>query len=321
MAFNLKGALLGGALAGPVGSVLGGAKDAVGGLLGGGTKTATTTQASSSAPWEEQQPYLKTLFQKAQQNLNSGGPQYFGGNQVAGLTPDTLQGQNYIRDFAKNTAPQLQAQSSDALSGILNAPNLDNNQYFQAATRSAIDPVVRAFNEDVLPQIRRSAVATGSYGDSRMGVAEGIAADRLQQNLLNMTSGMAMNAYSQGQDNQIKGLAIAPQVMQTGVLPGQLLDSVGQQDRTFQQALIDAEMNKWNFQQNAPANNLATYQNLITGNYGGTATGTATTPLSKTNPLMGALGGAAQGAAVGSALGGPGIGTGIGALIGLFGSR
>lgn len=318
MGFNLKDAIIGGVAAGPLGLV-NGAKD----LLGGKTKEQTTSTASTTSPWGPQQPYLEKLFSRADSLYKSGGPQFFQGNQVAGLSPDTVEAQNYLRGLTKGPLQQSADAGMGALLAGYNAPNLDKNPYFSGAVDAAINPVVRAFNEDVLPQIRRSAVATGSYGDSRMGVVEGIATDRLQQNLLDMTSRMSLNAYDSGMENSMRALALAPQTTQMVMAPGQILDSIGNQNRAFQQALIDAEMAKWNFTQNAPTNNLVNYQNLITGNYGGTSTGTSTAPVARTNPLMGGLGGAAQGAVIGSVVPGigTGIGAGIGALLGLFGSQ
>lgn len=289
---------------------------------GGGTKTATTTSSSSSAPWEVQQPYLQQLFAGAQKQFEGPGPQFYSGPMTAAPTADTTAGQDYIRRFATTQAPAVVGQSSDALSAMLNAYNVGNNPHVNSAIQAAINPVVRSFNESVVPVIRQNAIASGGYGDSRMGVAEGIASDRLQQNLLDTTAKMSLGAYNTGLQATGQGLSLAPTVMQTGAAPGVMLDTVGQAERAYQQALINDAMSKWNFEQTQPLTKLADYQALITGNFGGTTTGTSTAPLAQKNPLMGALGGAASGAAVGSIFPGYGtvIGAGVGGLIGLLGS-
>lgn len=289
--------------------------------MNGGTRQQASESTTTSEPWKEQQPYLKGLFSEAQRQYESGSPEFFGGPQTAEQSAATLAGQQYVKGFADTAGRQIAQGATGAFNTGINAANLEANPYFDAAAEAAIRPVVRQFNESVLPGIRQNAIASGGYGDSRMGVAEGVASDRLQQNILDTTSRMALDAYGKGLDTQTKTLALAPTTMQTGAQPGAMMDIVGQSEQAYQQQLINDAINKWNFEQTLPANKLATLQSLITGNYGGTTTGQALQDVSRTNPLMGALGGGAAGASIGTALGGPGIGTGIGALIGLLGSQ
>lgn len=287
--------------------------------MGGKTQQQASAQTTTSEPWKEQQPYLKSLFAEAEKQYQSDTPQFFQGQQTAAQAPSTVQGQEYVKGFANTAAQDIAQNSTRAFNTASNAADLNSNPYFSNAADAAIRPVVRQFNESVLPQIRQNAIASGGYGDSRMGVGEGIASDRLQQNILDTTSKMALGAYQSGMDTQTKALALAPTALQTGAQPGVMMDTVGQAERGYQQQLINDAINKWNYEQTLPGNKLATLQALITGNYGGTTTGTALQDVAKTNRLMSGLGGAAAGASVGTALGGPGIGTGIGALIGLFG--
>ncbi|XAI96483.1 hypothetical protein [Microcystis phage Mel-JY34] len=287
----------------------------------GGTKQQASETTTTTEPWKEQQPYLKSLFAEAEKQYKSSEPQFFQGQQTADQSAATLAGQQYVKGFADTSARQIAQGATGAFNSAINAPDLSANPYFDAAAEAAIRPVVRQFNESVLPGIRQTAIASGGYGDSRMGVAEGIASDRLQQNVLDTTSRMALDAYGKGLDTQTRALALAPTAMQTGLQPGVMMDTVGQSEQAYQQQLINDAINKWNFEQTLPANKLATLQSLITGNYGGTTTGQALQDVSRTNPLMSGLGGAAAGASIGTALGGPGIGTGVGALIGILGAR
>jgi len=289
--------------------------------MNGGTKQQASETTTTSEPWKEQQPYLKDLFAEAEKQYKSDSPQFFQGQQTANQSASTLQGQEYVKGFANTAAQDIARNSTSAFNTAANAADLSSNPYFDAAAEAAIRPVVRQFNETVLPGIRQNAIASGGYGDSRMGVAQGIASDRLQQNVLDTTSRMALDAYGKGLDTSTKALALAPTAMQTGLQPGVMMDTVGQSEQAYQQQLINDAINKWNYEQMLPANKLTTLQSLITGNYGGTTTGQALQDVSRTNPLMSGLGGAAAGASIGTALGGPGIGTGIGALIGILGGQ
>lgn len=78
---------------------------------------------------------------------------------------------------------------------------------------------------------------------------------------------------------------------------------------------INAAMNQWNYNQNLPYQNLATYENMINSLSHGNTT-TSTQPVYQ-NQAGNALGGAATGAAIGTAIM-PGMGTAIGAGAGLL---
>ena len=85
------------------------------------------------------------------------------------------------------------------------------------------------------------------------------------------------------------------------------------------QNLINADIERFNFGQQAPFANLGQYANIIQGLPAGYGTTTASGP--ERSRFQGALGGAMTGASLGSVI--PGLGTGIGAgiggLLGLFG--
>jgi len=56
-------------------------------MAGGGSGSSKTT----TTPWAGQQPYLTDLFQNAQQNYQSGGPQYFPDATYVPFAPQTQQ--------------------------------------------------------------------------------------------------------------------------------------------------------------------------------------------------------------------------------------
>ena len=211
---------------------------------------------------------------------------------------------------------------NSAFTSALKAPDLTSGT-FQNAANAAIRPAVQQFNQGVLPQISNDAVAAGQFGGSRQGIAEGIASNSLQQNIMDTTSKMAMDYYNSGLTAQGRALALAPQTLEAGAMPGTMLDQVGQQQMQYQQMLLDANQQQFSEQQMQPWNNLGLYQNLITGSFGSNTT----EPVSKTSPLMSGLGGAALGYGAATMLGGAAkgaawgpYGAAAGALLGLFGA-
>lgn len=106
---------------------------------------------------------------------------------------------------------------------------------------------------------------------------------------------------------------------QQGLLTGgQVQQQLGQGMTADAQAQRDAEVNRWNYNQNLPYTMIQDYLAALNGAQGGQTTSQQSGGSS--NRLTGALGGAATGAALGSVVPGlgTGIGAGVGALYGLF---
>lgn len=58
-----------------------------------------------------------------------------------------------------------------------------NNPYLDSQADAMIGSMTRNLNENVMPGIRSNAVVSGTYGGSRQGIAEGLAASRLNQDI------------------------------------------------------------------------------------------------------------------------------------------
>jgi hypothetical protein len=292
-------------------------------LGGGGSKTTTQT----SDPWSGQQPYLKDLFAQAQKQYHAAGPSQYSGETVAPLSPETLAAQQKLLGYARGGAQQSSDAATQALNfNLTDAKDVNSNPYLQAAISGAIRPAQRALTEagGTIYNIGDQSMAAGQYGGSRQGVAEGIAQTNFNQQALDTAAKMSSEGYNTGLEASTKALALAPGVIQAGTMPAQLEDTVGQQQRQYQQQLISEAIDKWNYDQNLPAQKLAQYQQLVaTGSPGGTSTAQG----GKTNSFMGAAGGAMAGFGLATMLGGAAngaawgpYGAGIGAIIGLLGS-
>lgn len=280
---------------------------------GGSSKTTQTT-----VPWTQQQPYLVDLFKRAQEQLDSSDLSYYPNSTVAPVNPLQTQAQN----MALQTAMTQQAPFASNTAGANNfllGPVLDprSNPSLQMYGNYLTDTMTRAFNEDVLPQIRSGAVAAGQGGSTRQAIAEGIATDRFQQNLGGTLASLYNSAYGQGLDALTRGTALAPQTMGLMQMAPATVSAVGAEQRAFDQAALDDMVARWNFNQSAPWQELSQYAQLVTGGFGGTST--TEQPSAQSNPLLGAAGGALSGAALAQMLKmSTPWGAGIGALVGLL---
>lgn len=241
-------------------------------LIGANASKGGGSQQTTNEPWYYQQPYLRDLFAKTQAAQTSGQL-----GQVAPLDPLQLLGQEGILNTAQTQLPQIANQAMGGYSTLLNAANVNNNPVLQQYIQAALRPLTQQYEQGVLPGIRADALATGNYGGTRQGVAEGIAGQELLKQSGDVTTNITNNAYNTGlqallgaisQGQNLTGLALAPSVA---------VGSVGAE----RQAQAQAQLNQ-------PQNALQIYQQLIGGNYGGTTTAPGATG----NPVMGALGGA-----------------------------
>lgn len=296
--------------------------------MGLGKKESTQSQTQQvnqvSEPWAAQQPYLKDLFARAQSNANNL-PEYFKGSTVAQRSQDTTSALNLMRQGAQSMQPGIDQTMATALWNMGAGRDMANNPYLQSAITAATNPVVDQFMSvgGPLEQIRSSFTARNSGGSgTREGVAAGIAQGQLGRTLADMSSRMTMDAYQQAQQQALQTMGMMPQFLQMQMMPGQALGQVGAANDAYAQTLINADVDRWNFNQNRQNDALARYAQLISGNYGGTTSGTTTNtvPGPTKSPLQQGLGGALSGAMLGSMMGGPMAPFAIGGgLLGLFG--
>jgi hypothetical protein len=128
--------------------------------------------------------------------------------------------------------------------------------------------------------------------------------------------GLQGQFYDDAMNRAIQAGAIFPTL---GQIPLQMTDVLGQYGRETQmeqQQAIDQAINQWNFYQQSPYSQLAQYQNMIQGSYGGSTSSLSTTS-GGSGGMLGALGGGIGGYMMGSSLAGTSMFTGAAAGSGM----
>ena len=334
---------------------------------------------STSEPWKQAQPYLlgtgdKTgVFPEAQNMYQQGGMNpnmqnavdMYSQGVMDRATDPTLSRYNDISAEMLNAANTLGAGSMDtnygpvaninmnaarASQGVLDPTNAMqsllsgkvNNPYLDQQSEAMIGSLTRNMNENVMPGLRSEALASGQYGGSRQGIAEGLATSRLNQDLapaltnlygtanenaqnrmMGTASRLNDQAYNTAFGNANLGLQNNAQQMQQNTqnlqnrlqgvnLANSSLNMLGglnsMQDQNFAQYMGAQQQ-----PQNINWQNLNNYAGVVQP---GAGMGSTSSQTNYKNPAMGALGGAATGAAFGPW--GAAIGGGLGLLGGLF---
>lgn len=272
---------------------------------GGGTTTSSTTQ--NTTPWSEQQPYLLQGFQEADKLFNnSPWPQYYGGNTYVPLNSSQngainslfgtgMQGgTSSLQEAQSNAANTLAPSYTNGTQpqfnqgqGVLS--NEMSSGYLNPWNSPSFNTVVGNTIASVLPSVTSSYLG-GNRLDSGLATraaSQGLtdAVGSLAQNQYNTNQQIQQNAVAQAgnnyltqQGNQMKALSLAPMIDQQAVSDLNTAFNAAGQDQQNQQNLVNADIQRWNYNQSLPFNMLGQFQNSVAGNYGGMSTGTQTQP-------------------------------------------
>lgn len=281
-------------------------------MSSGGGGNTTTVQKSD--PWAGQQGYLTDVMQRAQQLYNKGGAQYFPGSTVAGQSDATQLAQNLTAARALTGSP-INSSAGNLLTGTLQGDYLNpqNNPGFKLA----LDDAAKAYASGTAARTDAAAQMNRSYGGSAYNEVK----DRQDRQFADSLTKMTGDMYDQERTRQMQGLMFAPQMANQDYTDLAALANVGGGQDARAQDLLNANIARWDYNQNLPAMNLAQYMNFVNGNYGGTSSSqTKSGGSAAGSALTGALGGGMAGYALGPALGlaGP-YGIALGAGMGLLG--
>lgn len=209
--------------------------------------------------------YANNLFSQGNNLLNTGSG--FGGN-----------------------AQSLYQQAMSNPNGALNMGNAyANSDVANGLIQSAGRDVTRNLYENQLPTLAKAAAGSGNTNSTRAGVESAIAqrgaADRLADissnirgtlfdagnNQYNTNFNQALNsnnqlsnAYSSGMNGLLNGANLGTNLFNLGQNAGGMYQQQGQNQ-------INADMNKFNEQNNNALDLLSKYMGIVKGNYGGTS--------------------------------------------------
>lgn len=276
-----------------------------------GEQSSTTTTQVNLSP--EQRELLNIAMPGVRQ-FAANVPQRYPGSTIAPFTPEQTVGQDLALGAAGNQ--QDLANNAAGATNFLTSGNIWDpaaNPNLRGAISAATRPISENLTESALPAIRGEAVATGNFGGSRQGIAEGLATREASRAIGDTASKVAQGQYETNIGAQLKALGLTPTTQAAQLSPATTVSGVGDVRQALQQALLGEKVGNFNYAQLAPFLQSQEIIGLLNGLPGGSTTATGTGP--KPNALLGALGGAATGASLGSAIM-PGAGTGIGAGMG-----
>lgn len=220
-------------------------------MSGGGGQPKTTTSTTNSAPWTAQQPYLKGLFSSAQGlEMNPDGTpkakDYYPGSTYAGMAPESSQALTDITKRATDGSPVL-AGANQYATDVLGGKYLNQ-------TAPGWDAVVGRAEDAVNANYAKAGRTNSGYHDK--AVADSI-------------GNLAYQDYQAQLDRMTQVAGQAPGLAQADYVDPNALNAVGQQRQQEGQNVINSDVQRFNYEQQAPEAALQAYQDFINGNYGG----------------------------------------------------
>jgi len=266
---------------------------------------------------------------------NSYGTQEFIGNTQNAVRNQLTGGNNQYGQLANQAGSVLTGfvgnNNLQDNANILNNFSYGDtsNPYNDAKVNSSMQELSNSFMANTLPTLRRAAIGQGTYGSSRNALAEGSALGALDAQMQSVANNVYMSDYANTENNRLGALnQIAMQQNSQATNAGNLfnqsagnnLTNIGyglqnyknalampldMMNQTYQvgsdiyhqkQAELSDATNRWNYEQNAPWDNISRFKQLIdpTSSLGGAGTSNSTTSqfapkTSMTGNIMGGL--------------------------------
>ena len=252
------------------------------------------------------QPYLNYGLQQASGLYQGGGPQYYTGETFVAPSQTTQAGVQALEARALAGNP-LTSYAQQQLQGTIGGAYLGGNPFFQGAFAPAAQAAKSQFDTS-LADISSKASLAGRYGSGAMGNLQSRAAGQYAQSLTNTAGQLAYQNYEAERQRQQQATGMAPQMAMADYQDINQLLQAGQLREGYTGQQLGADIQRFNFLQNQPQQNLQNYMSLVYGNPLGRVGSTTASGSADTSTLQNVLGAAATAAGVYKNLGSPNIG-------------
>lgn len=273
-------------------------------------------------PWDAAKPFYETLYGAAQTAFNNTDRSPYAGDLYAGPTQDQQQALSMYRNAAAVGPRMPEAIGANPTNTLamdtINGKYMmaDSNPYLASAVQASINPVQNQLMRTILPSLQDQSIQQGAYGGSGYGTAQGLATSDFTQQALDMASKIYAGNYAQERAYQMQAPTLFAQAQglqdqrdatsmnqfqSQYLLPAQLLDQAGSQQQSWNQAGLDANLQRYNINQAAPWSGLGEWAQVLNGG-GFNSVGGTTSSSAATNPLASFLQGASGIAGIGSSL-------------------
>jgi hypothetical protein len=248
---------------------------------GGGESKSTSTQQAQTGPPQFIEGYLQTGINNLVDlyNKNPNAPAYFPGSTVAPFSSTTEQALKALEARGAGGSPltgAAQTQLTDTITGKYLDPT--TNPQFKAALEASHAPYVDEFMGTVIPGITSAFEGSGRTGSPAHQMAVDRATTGLNRTISDADAKAGADYFTTARGQQIAASGMAPTLANQDFIDINQLGTAGQARDNQAQALIDADVAKYNYEQNSQWDYINRYLASLNGGYpGGSSTSSGTT--------------------------------------------
>jgi len=234
---------------------------------GGGGSSQTQNQLDPTV-----KPFVEYGLQEAKGLYQTTSPEYYSGQTYispSAQTQTALQAAQNRALAGNPLLPAAQQQQQDVISGqYLNA-----NPYFNQALAGAGQAATQTYY-DALNAATSGASRAGRYGSNVMQEQQNRAANTFANTLANKYGELSYQNYGAERARQEAAAAQAPTLAAADYADIQQLANVGKLGEQYQQTALQADIDRFNFEQNKPYQKLSAYLGAAYGAPTGTVSTT-----------------------------------------------
>lgn len=217
-------------------------------------------------------PFVSYGLTEAQKLYQTDAPNYYGGQTFVGPSDQTQRAFSAAENRAMQGNPLLpaaQRQQQDVIEGRF----LQNNPFFEQAMQGAAQGATRTYN-DAITQAQSSASQAGRFGSNVSADIQNRAAGTLANTLANKAGDLRFQNFNNERAIQEAAAARAPMLAEADYGDINKLLQVGQGQEDYQKTALQADLDRFNFEQNKPYAKLQTFLSSVYGAPQGSVTTT-----------------------------------------------
>lgn len=261
-----------------------------------GSSGQSQSSTTKTEPWSAQQPYLQHGFSEAERIYSQGPAQYYPGQTYTDMSAPTQAGLANQVATASDGNPLVSSAAGNVTNTISGQYlNPSSNPYLSGTFDAAADKLTENYSQNVLPGIAAQFGSQGAAGSTMHELAVGQSAGEYQDSLRGLASDIYGGNYQQERNRQLQAAGMAPTLREAQYGDAQQLQKAGAAYEAQAGKVLEDDINRWNYTQNADQAALQDYMSMITGNYGSTSTSRSSAS-SGGSPVATALGAAATAA-------------------------
>ena len=225
-----------------------------GGSGGGGSSTTKTSNELDPTV----RPFVEYGLGEAKNLYQTQTPTYYPGQTFVSPSTQTTQALGLAEQRALSGSPLVPAAQQQQL-GTLQGQYLSaGNPYLTQALAGPTQAATQAYN-DAIAQAQGSLSRAGRYGSNVGADIQNRAANTLANTLANKYGELAYTNYATERGLQNAAALSAPQMAAADYSDIQQLANIGKTQENYAQTALQADIDRYNFEQNKPYQKLQAY--------------------------------------------------------------